>query len=222
MKKILIFGFPHCGTSILKSIISHCDNVLDLIQEGYIFPECIPDCIESCVVKYPYTTEHFFNSEYYQDVYKVFIIRNPVFSISSINKRFATDKIPHNHSLHYYEEVVQHFIHQTGEKLYKIKYEDIFYNDFKRLKIILEHIGLSYSEDIFDNSKYVNKVNTFGSIPTIQPDNLNHVDFRNWQINQPIKNMNAAVNINLTEDQITFLKNNKIINSIYNIDEYLP
>ena len=27
MSKILIFGFPHCGTSILKSIIGHIDDV---------------------------------------------------------------------------------------------------------------------------------------------------------------------------------------------------
>ena len=31
--KIIIFGFPHCGTTILRSIISHIGNVDDLITE---------------------------------------------------------------------------------------------------------------------------------------------------------------------------------------------
>ena len=33
MRKILIFGFPHCGTSIVKSIIGHIKNVEEIYQE---------------------------------------------------------------------------------------------------------------------------------------------------------------------------------------------
>ena len=36
MKKILIFGFPHSGTTILKSIIGHIDNVEEIINESKI------------------------------------------------------------------------------------------------------------------------------------------------------------------------------------------
>ena len=30
MNKIIIFGFPHCGTTILKSIIGHIDEVQEI------------------------------------------------------------------------------------------------------------------------------------------------------------------------------------------------
>ena len=33
MNKIIIFGFPHCGTTILKSIIGHIDEVQEIIHE---------------------------------------------------------------------------------------------------------------------------------------------------------------------------------------------
>ena len=33
MNKIIIFGFPHCGTSILKSIIGHIDDVDEIYDE---------------------------------------------------------------------------------------------------------------------------------------------------------------------------------------------
>jgi hypothetical protein len=33
MSKILITGFSHCGTSILKSIIGHIDDVDEIINE---------------------------------------------------------------------------------------------------------------------------------------------------------------------------------------------
>ena len=33
MKKIIVFGFPHCGTTILRSIIGHIDEVYEDYHE---------------------------------------------------------------------------------------------------------------------------------------------------------------------------------------------
>jgi len=33
MIKIQVCGFPHCGTSILKSIIGHIDQVYEILDE---------------------------------------------------------------------------------------------------------------------------------------------------------------------------------------------
>ena len=33
VKKILISGFSHCGTTILRSIIGHIENVYEIIEE---------------------------------------------------------------------------------------------------------------------------------------------------------------------------------------------
>ena len=32
-KKIIIFGFPHSGTTILRNIISHIENVYEIVDE---------------------------------------------------------------------------------------------------------------------------------------------------------------------------------------------
>ena len=31
-KKVIIFGFPHSGTTILRNIISHIENVFDIVK----------------------------------------------------------------------------------------------------------------------------------------------------------------------------------------------
>ena len=35
-QKILICGFPHCGTSILKSIIGHIEDVEEFFDENQL------------------------------------------------------------------------------------------------------------------------------------------------------------------------------------------
>ncbi len=32
-QKIIIFGFPHCGTSILKSVMGHCPLIHEMVEE---------------------------------------------------------------------------------------------------------------------------------------------------------------------------------------------
>ena len=85
MQKILICGFPHCGTSILKSIIGHCDDVEEIYNETHKI--CKDTKKQFILAKCPFTLDSFFNKEC-EDYIKIFIIRNPLFVFSSLNKRF--------------------------------------------------------------------------------------------------------------------------------------
>ena len=90
------------------------------------------------------------------------------------------------------------------------------------LRNIISHIenvyeiGFIYNDIIFDNSKYINKVQhgSHLTIPTECPSNLCHTEYRLFQINQPIKNYNS--NINLTEIQ------HEILTTDINILEAYP
>ena len=67
VQKIIICGFPHCGTSIVKSIIGHIDSVEEIIHETvYIDIETDKEFI---LCKCPFTFENFFEKEY--DDYKI-------------------------------------------------------------------------------------------------------------------------------------------------------
>lgn len=162
MKKIIIFGFPHSGTSILKSIIGHIDNVYEIIDETkYININKFKINKEFILCKYPYTIPEFFGDKY-NDYIKIFIVRNPLFVYSSLNKRFSYNLSKRsNLSISSYINTIKTFIYYLNhpmKNLYLIKYEDLFTDNFKQLKLILNDLKLNYSDDIFDNLKYTNKI----------------------------------------------------------------
>ena len=93
-QKILICGFPHCGTSILKSIIGHIEDVEEIYNETTVITK--NSAKKFILGKFPFALDSFFD-EKYKDYIKIFIIRNPLFVFSSLNKRFNY-KIPNDHN----------------------------------------------------------------------------------------------------------------------------
>lgn len=236
-KKILIFGFPHCGTTILKTIIGHIDSVEEYLLET----DTIDDISTNkpfIICKTPYCKDEYF-SDKYKDYIKIFIIRNPLFVFSSLNKRFDY-KIPthpsFNHSFNLYEYTIKKFIeyNNTDRKdIYTIKYEDLFENNYHNLKNILNIIGLNYDDNIFNNDKYKNviwsNVNlvdnkpenkyTFNHLKTIRQhlwaiENMHRV-YRTWQINQPFTSQNDISKIDLTEFQKKQILTNSYVLQVY-------
>ena len=214
MNKIIICGFPHCGTSILKSIIGHIDEVDEIVNETKrINKESEKEFV---LCKWPFTLDDFFNDAY-KDYIKIFIIRNPIFVFSSLNKRF-TYKIPDDHSMDVYLKTLEKFIYfkkNPTKNVYTIRYEELFQNNFKNLKNILDNIGLKYTDDIFDNSKYYNRLFLRINLKDYKPPNTNNEEYRTWQINQPFVSNNDISKLDLTEEQKVRLLNDKNILSVY-------
>ena len=217
MTKILICGFPHCGTTILKCIVGHCTNVEEIVNETYHIPPSAPQKKKFTLCKWPFIHNSFFDKEY-KDYIKIFIVRNPVYVFSSLNKRFQYN-IPVNHSLPEYAKVLYRFkeIREKGhENTFVIRYEDLFQNNFQALKRILSAIGIEYTDDIFNNANYVNQVHTRLPLPGKEaPPNVQHEMYRNWQINQPFVSNNDPEKIDLVPRQKDYIRNSDLIVSVY-------
>jgi hypothetical protein len=219
-KKIIIFGFPHTGTTILRSIIGHIENVYEIVDEvNYIDNHYTNYDFVLC--KFPYLIHENELLTKYTDYIKIFIIRNPLYVFSSLNKRFNYEELPEHHTINCYINTIKQFNtfnKKTFDNLFLIKYEDIFEDNYKNLIHIFDKIGFKYNKTIFDNSKYTNKVQ-FGeqlTIPTICPSNTSHSEYRLFQINNPFKNNNDKNKIDLTESQL------KILTTDINILELYP
>ena len=225
MNKILICGFPHCGTTILKSIIGHIDDVEEIVDETDKIDKTIH--VEEgkyILCKYPFTLKKFFEKEY-DDYIKIFIIRNPLFVFSSLNKRFS-NKIPFGHSIDRYIQTVKLFItyiNNLPANTYLIRYEDLFENNYQEIRNILDSIGIKYNDEIFDNSKYKNQ--HLKSIPHVDnvPLPTDNERYRTWQINQPFVLNNDNSKIYLSKIQIKKIINNDNILKLYpNIKSAVP
>ena len=213
-QKVLVFGFPHCGTSILKSIIGHIEDVEEIHNEvGSIDKKSDKKFI---LGKSPFTNDDFFGKKY-EDYIKIFVIRNPLFVYSSLNKRFDY-RIPTNHNFAQYTNTLKKFInYKTNPKknIYTIKYEDLFKDNFEELKNILDDIGFKYDDIIFDNSKYTNVIIPGTKLTNDPPQNINHGPYRTWQINQTFKLNNDISKIDLNEDQKEKIVNNPYVLQMY-------
>ena len=213
-QKILICGFPHCGTSILKSIIGHIEDVDEIYNETNVINKNSNK--KFILGKCPDTKDSFFG-EKYKDYIKIFIIRNPLFVFSSLNKRFNY-RIPNHINFTRYVNILKKFIKYKTEpekNIYTITYEDLFKNNYYEFKKILNAIGFKYEDSIFDNNQYTNIIITGTKLVNHRPKNTNHESYRTWQINQPFKLNNDVSKIDLNENQIEEIVNNPYVLQIY-------
>ena len=214
LNKIIIFGFPHSGTTILKSIIGNCDNVvIENIIETNKIVNIVNNKFNLC--KVAFADEKYFQEEY-NDYIKIFIMRNPVFIFSSLNRRlnYNPDKY---HDIENYFKILKLYDSVNYNNVYKIKYEDLFDNNYKNLKCILDNIGIEYNNDIFKNNTNNNKfdINIKYDINDKKIKEKSFAHLKTWQINQPFVNMNDMSNINLTEVQKNKLLNNKLVLKLF-------
>jgi hypothetical protein len=221
-KKIIIFGFPHSGTTILRNIISHIESVYEISDEISNINDNDNDYTNYNFVlcKYPYLIKESELLTLYSDYIKIFIIRNPLYVFSSLNKRFEYQSLDCNHSIDKYIDTIKEF-NKLKEKninqLFLIRYEDMFEDNYKSLKYIFNKIGFHYDDGVFDNSKHTNKVQ-FGNhltIPQTRPSERCHHEYRLFQINQRFENNNDKNNISLTESQCQILTTDTSILEAY-------
>lgn len=230
MNKIFIMGFPHSGTTVLRCVIGHIDEVEEIIDEADNIDIDDIKCDKKYILyKYAYPKPDFFE-ESYKNIIKIFIIRNPVYIYSSLNERF-NNEIPPSHSLEIYNEIIKRFIYyennKTDKNIYTIRYEDLFNNNYEKIKNILDNIGIQYTNKIFNNTEYKNYSHTkldqiidfYNKNLSICPPEVhcevNHKIKRNDQVNQPFVSNNNINKINLTKPQKEYILNNKNILYLY-------
>lgn len=212
-QKVIIFGFPHCGTTILRCILSHIPGVHEIVDETrYIRESNIPSDTKFVICKWPYTPPAQEIEQKYKDYIKIFITRNPLFIFSSLNRRF-NGELAVRHQIRDYTESVKQFNKYSSTPLhnmYLIEYEKMFDENHEYLKGIFQSIGFEFTDDIFKNENYQNKVQFMAteSVPTEQPPPTSHNPLRLYQVNQPFVNGNSPDKISLLPDQLHKLKMN--------------
>lgn len=235
--KILITGYPFSGTTILKSKFGESDNVYEIIDEGFEIRQHHIGWSgdkEFVLIKTPVMPleirvhgAHFLTTNHPNSLYKdysvVFIQRNPwnVFS-STIKAGFDPfANIPSHHQVEYHFTINEYFVSverfleaKNGNfpNIYAVKYEDLFVDDYKEIKGIMDSIGLKYNPNIFDTKTKDYKFRNDLDISTIneKPDTCDLGKVRTWQINQPFQNMNTN-NIDIPEHLNELLSNSPLV-----------
>ena len=238
-KKILVTGFPHTGTSILKSKLGECTNLYECLYEQYnITQNNIKEASdkEFILIKTPVipieiranslSQSRLVGSEY-GDYTIIFVIRNPYNVFTSLSKVGydpltkigPNEGVEYHHGLGEYLAAAKFFIEARDgnyENIYTIKYEDFFPNNYEKLKELMDKIGLQYDDSIFINKskEYTHWRDVKAS--NIHSDELDYKnrrgEYRTWQINQPFKNMNSEVNI--PDELADILKNSNIVQEL--------
>lgn len=237
--KILVTGFPHTGTSILKSKFGECTNLHEVgSEQPFVYPNDIHHSTdkEFILVKNPILpidiraggvrfTRHK-DSRYY-DYTIIFVIRNPWNVFTSIIKDGADplNKLEPNGGPQYHIKVQEYmvaaefFLESQKNKypnIHTIRYEDFFPNDYQKFRELLDTIGLQYTDDIFIN-RTKNYIHASGiNYDSIDANNIsygkNRLELRTWQINQPFQNMNGEVDI--PDELSDILENSPIIKQL--------
>ena len=239
-KKILITGFPHTGTSILKSKLGECANVYEWAYEA---PIVNPNMInasgdaEFVLIKYPQIpveirANHLMKvtrDSIYQDYKIIFIIRNPWNVFTSIVKSGYNPikKIESHFDTEYHVQVGEYlaacekFLNARNNKenypnIFTIKYEELFLNNSENLFHLMDSIGLIYNEDIL-NVRTKDYIHWQGEAYKNIDENLldyrkNKFQYRTWQINQPFQNMNGEVDI--PDELSEILENSPIVQKL--------
>lgn len=236
-KKILITGYPHTGTTILKSKLGECINLYECVDEcDYVNQTIINNSAdkEFVLIKTPVLPLEIRKHKLHFNVYSekaryygysiILTNRNPWNLFTSIIKR-GYDPLSgcKNHlDSKYYHTIDEYLImceifldalRSNYPNVYAIKYEDFFENDGYSIKHIMNSIGLEYSDDIFHSKTKDYKINSKVHIPTEKPTDVTFNElYRNWQINQPFQNMNSGVDI--PDELSDILENSSIVKEL--------
>jgi hypothetical protein len=215
-KKILVTGFPHCGTTILRALVGNCKNVQDQsIEFGDPVNYDANSSFEFYVWKHPFLHREFRDFGFlhkpntqFKDTIIIPIIRNPWNVFTSLHKRglhnedFSVEDDRQGHSAPYYlnsAERIYEVMENPIKDVYPIRYEDVFENNFEKLKSIFDSIGLEYDDTTFDNSSKAFKHNNVSYVNDVKTKYDN--EYRVWQINQPIQNMNGEISVPIEIDK---------------------
>ena len=214
--KIFITGFLHSGTTILRAKISDCENVFSQIIEsqtpkGDTYEEYLSSGKKFFLWKDPIIRNSLYNTGFpnrngspFEDCHIIFLVRNPFYVFSSLQRRGDGIINQDFHRFQDWEKSAYKFLEVREKKYedtYTIKYEEFFDDEYQNLKKIMTQIGLAYPEDIFKNRKKDYYHDFLREVPETPEKTLSkNSHHRTWQINQNFENFNLNSKVELTPD----------------------
>jgi len=220
MKRIMVTGFPHCGTTILRAKIGECRNVYEDVREDR-FPQ--PETkIGAWKGRYPFVVwkdpvlplpllmngwEHLEHMPSYRDNIMIVIIRNPYYALSSlVDGWFMNPYKTENEMLSSYEKTAAIWLKfkenpHRFPNVFPINYEEMFENNYEVLKTTFRKIGLEFSDDIFENKTKDYELMTYKGRAVVREE----------QINKPFVNNNGMKPVRLSYFIMNNLNRNLLI-----------
>jgi hypothetical protein len=206
--KVLILGHPHSSSSLLKSLFAKSENAVERIKETQYISNSLLVKDKFIVGKTPLYTPKL-NLDSLIEHHLVLIGRNPCYALQSLTERFRGSYVPDDHkiffTIEYWNWFLEQYINWKGPK---ILYKEIF--DQNKLKKLFDDVGLIYPEDVYGD--YERRISDI-EIPKEQPKRTDHLNFRQWQLNQKItyKDENRAIPSEKIYEKIKNLENFKKI-----------
>ena len=183
MKKIIVNGFQHTGTTILRKIIGDHPDVYDTEMEIYDmkalkevdgYSHAVCKFVGLPVQLYPY------------DVTRIWLIKNPWDVFGSIIRRLGTSwKTAPNYALKDYLYYIERWVTEDLEGVdIVLRYEDLWRDPYIWVKI---HQGCGLTPMGLIPGQRRAGMGSGAEIPTEEPPRHMIMDFRTWQINQPLE-----------------------------------
>ena len=245
--KILISGFPHSGTTILRKIIGNHEDIIDIdieldernvnkvyssINKPININTLVNQTNKHIVVKHP--NFNLFGNDLSQIKNKtqnydkiILIIKNYKDIFTSLCLRYfgtiTIDKLDNltqgRHQMDFkgWEQYAKLFLEaQKDDKFLCIKYEDLFIDNYQKIKDIFNWLNIEYNENVLNLKKnqYHNSKTKSYKIMDKKPTREDHSHFRGWQINQPLQNMSGKNRHLLSQDIINTINKSKYIQSL--------
>lgn len=209
MNKILVYGFPHTGTSILRKLIGNSSDVYEVSEEVHYVDEVLGKGVvlrysdgqhsppptkvlqDNIVIKYaggkPMPMN--FHKTGYKNYKIVLCIKNPYDAFGSLFSRFGHfnfEGCTVSDWVHY-GNLFMYFRDNPYPRVFTIKYEEFFDNDFQKIKRLFKFLNLKYSKETIIYNERPVFITKNPLIPKNKPSRFgdSHGAFRNWQMNQP-------------------------------------
>ena len=214
LDKVLITGFPHSGTTILRAILENIDCVHThpweaTLASNEICKTAVKSGASHVVVKCPNIQDSFFDEshEVYKDYKKIFIIRSPFYTYSSLN-RSGSENAP-GVRLDDWQKTAQYWLavkEEDRDDVMCIRYEDLFTHGFEGMQRIIGGLGIkNYDPSVYEeNEKYSHKIEDMsGDLTCSSTTRINdHKRFRRWQVHQKFQCSNTVNSLYLSFEQI--------------------
>lgn len=189
--RILIAGFPHSGTSILRKLVGNHPDVHDhfasetrrYTRDDRLLRRVIPRRYggkRHVVFKWP-----FHDVEGATNAHRViYIVRSPFDAFGSLWQRFGGE-LPADHSPAAWQSYARFLLQRpSSERHCFVRYEDLFRDDYQAIRSLMTWLGLDWHEDIVRTESRYAPIRFAGDRPHGEPERSDHAAFRAWQTSQ--------------------------------------
>jgi len=212
---IFVTGHQHSGTTILRKIIGNhkqvyeyydekpFDKILSLFKtenKGEFVVGKYPDLLDTELESISRTID-------LTNLKIICILKDPRQVLVSIRKR--NPNIAVSDFLKRWERIAQNCIElsEKDNRCILLKYEDLFGQEFLKIKETFRWLGLEYDHNIIDsNHKIVSKINFKHDVPDQMPPRHQQEAFRTYQINQPFVQHTWDFGSELTQQELKYFQ----------------